>query len=161
MSKTSQVKQSSPPRPAIYLLKHVQSELRAALEEALAPVGLSGSQVAVLSALRSVPGLSNADLARVTFVMPQSMVPLLASLEARGCIVRHAHPSGGRAMPAKLTAKGIKHLKIGWTAVKKVEDRMLDGLAARDQVRLREFLEHCLASLRPRDSVRSRIKNPR
>jgi DNA-binding MarR family transcriptional regulator len=160
MSKISQVKRPSSPRPAIYLLKHVQSELRAALEAALAPAGLTGSQVAVLSALWSVPGLSNADLARVTFVTPQSMVPLLTSLEARGFIVRHAHPSGGRAMPAKLTAKGIKHLKVGWTAAKNVEDRMLDGLAAKDRVRLRELLEHCLTSLRARDSLRSRNKNP-
>jgi DNA-binding MarR family transcriptional regulator len=153
MSRISQVKQSSSPRPTVYLLKHVQSELGSAIEEALAPTDLMASQVAVLSALSSLPGLSNADLACVAFVTPQSMVPLLTTLKTRGLVVRHAPPSGARAMPAKLTAKGTEHLKIGRAAVKKVEDRMLEGLTTEDQLRLRELLEQCLASLRPGDSV--------
>jgi DNA-binding MarR family transcriptional regulator len=112
-----------------------------------------------LSALYSEPHLSNADLARVSFVTPQSMVPLLVSLEARGLIVRRPHPSGGRARPAELTARGADQLKLGWSAVKKVEDRMLDGMAAQDQLRLRALLEHCLASLRHENSDRSQSTN--
>lgn len=154
-----QVRQSSPPRPAIYLLKHIQSTLRNAIEEALAPAGLTGSQMAVLSALSSEPGLSNADLARLTFVTPQTMVPLLSSLETRGLIVRRPHPSGGRAMPAKLTTQGMALLKIGWKAVQMVEEQMLYGLSAEEQIRLRELLEHCLAALRPEDSIRRRKKS--
>jgi DNA-binding MarR family transcriptional regulator len=147
-----QIKHLSRPRPVIYLLKHVQSELRNALEDALAPAGLTASQMAVLSALSTEPGLSNADLARVTFVTPQTMVPLLSSLEGRGLLVRHAHPSGGRAMPARLTTQGVALLKTSWKAVQTVEEQMLHGLAAKEQARLRELLEHCLAALRPEDS---------
>jgi DNA-binding MarR family transcriptional regulator len=157
MAEMRPIKQPAP-RPVIYLLKHVQSELRAAIEKALAPVGLTGSQMAVLSALSSEPGLSNADLARVTFVTPQTMVPLLSSLEASGLIVRKPHPSGGRTMPATLTTQGIAKLKIGWKAVRAVEDQMLCGLAEKEQLRLRELLEHCLAALRPEASVRKQKK---
>jgi DNA-binding MarR family transcriptional regulator len=152
-----QIKQRSP-RPAIYLLKHVQSELRNALEKALAPAGLTVSQMAVLSALSSQPGLSNADLARLTFVTPQTMVPLLSSLEANGLIVRKPHPQGGRVILAKLMPQGMAKLRIGWKAVQTVEAQMLQGLAAREQVQLRELLELCLAALRPEDSVRGQRK---
>jgi DNA-binding MarR family transcriptional regulator len=135
-------------RPAIYLIRHVQAALRAAIEEALAPTGLTSAQVAVLSALRSEPHLSNAELARASFVTPQSMVPLLGALEEKGLIVRRPHPSGGRAMPAELTSQGVNALQIGWTAVKTVEDRLLSGLTSADQHGLRDMLERCLTSLR-------------
>jgi DNA-binding MarR family transcriptional regulator len=147
-------KQSASPRPTIYLLKHVQSELRNSMEKALAPAGLTVSQMAVLSALSAKPGLSNADLARLTFVTPQTMVPLLSSLETSGLIVRESHPSGGRTMPAKLTTQGIAKLRGGWKAVQTVEERMLRGLSPKEQIRLRELLEHCLTALRPEDSIR-------
>lgn len=136
-------------RPVIYLFRHVQAALRAAIEEALAPTALTGAQVAVLSALRSEPHLSNAELARASFVTPQSMVPLLGALEEKGLVVRCPHPSGGRAMPAELTSQGVDALQIGWTAVKTVEDRLLSGLTRADQYALRDMLERCLASLRP------------
>jgi DNA-binding MarR family transcriptional regulator len=135
-------------RPAIYLIRHVQAALRATIDEALAPTGLNGAQVALLSALRSEPHLSNAELARATFVTPQSMVPLLGTLEAKGFIVRHPHPAGGRAMPAELTPRGLEALQTGWTAVKSVEDRLLNDLSNAEQHQLRDILERCLTSLR-------------
>lgn len=135
------------PRPVIHLLKHVNSALRIALDEALAETGLTAAQVAVLSSLRSEPALSNADLARLAFVKPQSMVPLLKELEAQGWIVRKAHPAGGRSMPARLTAQGARQLQVGWAAVKAVEDRMTAGLTRPERLQLRTMLESCLAGL--------------
>ena len=116
-------------------------------------MGLTASQMAVMSALLSQPGLSNADLARLTFVTPQTMVPLLSSLEANGLIVRKPHPQGGRAMPAKLTTQGIAKLRIGRKAVQAVEEQILRGLAGHERVRLTELLERCLAALRTEDSI--------
>jgi DNA-binding MarR family transcriptional regulator len=136
------------PRPAIYLLKSVQAALRADLDEALAPLELTSSQMAVLSALSSRPQLSNAELARATFVKPQSMVPVLQSLEHNGWIVRRAAASG-RTMPAVLTPKGRDQLKAGRAAASEVEARMLSGLSSEEALRLRELLEHCLQFLRP------------
>jgi DNA-binding MarR family transcriptional regulator len=134
-------------RPAVYLLKHISNALRIALDEALAPAGMTVAQVAVLSALHSRPDLSNAELARLTFVQPQSMVPLLKGLEVRGWIVRQLHPAGGRSMPARLTSDGEKHLRIGRAAAQTVEERMLAGLTKSERERFGEMLESCLASL--------------
>jgi hypothetical protein len=38
-------------------------------------------------------------------------------------LVRHLHPSGASAMPARLTTQGIALLKTGWKAVQTVENR--------------------------------------
>jgi DNA-binding MarR family transcriptional regulator len=143
-------KQVRTPRPAIYLIKHVQHELQASVERALGKTRLTPSQVAVLSALSSQPGLSNADLARLAFVKPQTMVPLLSAVERRGLIVRKPHPSGGRAMPATLTPKGVATLHSAREILKRLEDEMLADLDARKIRQLTGALEKCLARLRAR-----------
>jgi hypothetical protein len=54
-----------------------------AMVDALAPHSLTVTEFAVLTALKDQPGLSNADLARRTFVTPQSMHAVLKELENR------------------------------------------------------------------------------
>lgn len=102
----------------------------------------------MLSELSLVPRSSNADLARASFVTPQSMVTMLKSLGTRGLIVRTANPKGGRAMPTELTADGAKKLMVFRLAMREVEHLLLRGLSAQDQTCFRDFLEHCLESLR-------------
>ena len=143
-------KQVRTPRPAIYLIKHVQNELQASIEGALGKTTLTPSQVAVLSALSSQPGLSNAELARLAFVKPQTMVPLLSAVERRGLIIRKPHPSGGRAMPATLTPKGVATLRSAREILKQLEDEMLADLDAQEVRQLTSALEKCLARLRAR-----------
>jgi DNA-binding MarR family transcriptional regulator len=140
-------KKSGPPS-VIWLLKHVQSALRAAIEQALAPLGLTASQAALLSALAYDPGLSNAELARGSFMTPQSMVELLRGLEERELIVRHPDPSGGRAMQAELTARGAQQLSGVRRAMSEVEGRLLRELSPDERGNFREMLERCLSSLR-------------
>ncbi|SPE37769.1 Transcriptional regulator [Candidatus Sulfopaludibacter sp. SbA6] len=130
-----------------WLFRQVQSALRRATEEALAPLDLTPSQAELLSALANGSRLSNAGLARAAFVTPQSMVELLRSLETRGLIVRRPDPSGGRAMPAELTPQGARQLLAVHLAMRAVEDRLLRDLEPDERARLRQLLERCLASL--------------
>jgi DNA-binding MarR family transcriptional regulator len=145
-------KQPGPLRPALkpftYLLKQLQNALRATIDEALAPARLTFPEAAVLSELSLVSRRSNAELARASFVTPQSMVTLLKSLEACGLIARHPSPKGGRARPAELTSEGAKQLMVFRLAMREVEQRLLRSLPPGDQARLRELLERCLESLR-------------
>jgi DNA-binding MarR family transcriptional regulator len=136
--------------PAAYLLKHVQSELRFAMDAALRPLGLTSSKVAILSVLHSQPGLSNAELARLAFVTPQTMIPLLAQLEKDALVSRTPNPDGGRAMLARITPSGHRSLQGGWDAVRAVEDRMMHSLSSQDRSKLRSLLLECLQSLRQR-----------
>lgn len=134
-------------RSAIYILLQMQQALRIAVEDGLRPLGLTPSQMGVLSALSRQPHLSNAALARLTFVKPQSMVPLLQGLEAAGCIVRRT-PAGGRVMPTDLTALGRQRLAAGRLAMAAIEERMTGDLPITDRQHLARLLECCLTALR-------------
>ena len=67
---------SSTERPG-WLLKRAQDALNAAMTATLRDFGATLPEYAVLTALAEEPGLSNADLARRTFVTPQTMNQVL------------------------------------------------------------------------------------
>jgi DNA-binding MarR family transcriptional regulator len=66
----------------------------------------SWTQKAVLSRLEKGPATS-ADLARAEGVKPQSMGVAIGLLEERELVERKPHPTDGRRINVKLTAKGI------------------------------------------------------
>jgi DNA-binding MarR family transcriptional regulator len=80
----------------------------------------SWTQKAVLSRLEKEGPATGADLARAEGVKPQSMSTALALLEKMGLVERRAHPTDGRQINIKLTAKGIalrkstKEAAHGW-----------------------------------------------
>jgi DNA-binding MarR family transcriptional regulator len=77
----------------------------------LAPFALSVPEYTVLSILSAVPGLSNAQLARRSLITPPAMLEVLASLERRGLVQRHADPAHGRIRRAELTEEGLRTLR--------------------------------------------------
>ena len=62
-----------------------------------------------LEVLAQRPGLSNAELARATFVTRQAMNGVLRGLQDRGLVSRAASASYGRALSTQLTATGRQH----------------------------------------------------
>jgi DNA-binding MarR family transcriptional regulator len=93
-----------------YLLKEVQQLLRNKMDRALASIDLTTPQYAVLAELEQFPGLSNADLARKSFVTPQTMNLIVQKLEERGLIQRTASESHGKILKIATTARGLEHL---------------------------------------------------
>jgi DNA-binding MarR family transcriptional regulator len=130
-----------------WLIKRAQSVLHDAMVDALGPYGLTVTQFAVLTALEEVPGLSNAELARRTFVTPQSMHAVLKELESHRFLVRHTHPQHRRVLQAKLTVGGSDTLRKAADAVDAVEDRMLGNLSTLAQSRLAGALASCVDAL--------------
>ncbi|GMA36883.1 MarR family winged helix-turn-helix transcriptional regulator [Demequina litorisediminis] len=112
-----------------YLLKEASSALRAAMEEALKPLGMTVTHYSCLELLAQRPGLSNSELARGTFVTRQSMNVLLHALERDGYVTRAAHASTGRAIPTSLTDYGRAERARASAAVRTVEARMTSGLS--------------------------------
>ena len=133
--------------PLGYLLGRTHYLLRAAIDDALRPFGLTVQQVSVLVALRFSPGLSGADLARRSAVAPQSMVDAIAQLEARGLIERTPDRSRGRTLQAVLTPRGEELLRACRPAMAAVEERALAALAPDERRQLRDLLARSLASL--------------
>ena len=67
----------------------------------------SWTQQAVLRRLEKHGPATAADLARAERVKPQSMGTALGLLEKMGLVERKAHPTDGRQINIKLTARGI------------------------------------------------------
>lgn len=131
-----------------YLVKQAQSALRAQMDRALRPLELTVPQYSCLELLHQNPGLTNADLARASFVSAQSMNTVLAGLAARGLVRRPERAEGGRRLPAELTAQGRALVEQADRRVRRIEERMLAPLGAQeaeavvaDLARLVEALE--------------------
>ena len=95
---------------------------------------LTVTQFAVLTGLNEEPGLSNADLARRTFVTPQSMHAVLLELERLQFVVRRPHPQHQRVLQAELTEAGRRTLKSANKAVNSVEEQMLSKLSGPGEI---------------------------
>lgn len=130
-----------------YQLKRVQHALRGRMDEALRGMGLTTPQYAALSALEEEPGLSGAELARRSFVTPQTMNGVLANLEGSGLIERRSHPVHGRVLQAYLTSSGEESVSGAHEVVGEVEKRMLSGLDSDERILLTGMLRRCVDSL--------------
>lgn len=130
-----------------YLLKQTSAALRAAMEEALRPLGMSVTRYSCMELLSQRPGSSNSDLARGTFVTRQSMNVLLQSLEKEGLVTRAVEAPAGRALPAQLTAQGQRELARASAAVRAVEMAMLAHLSEAQQVATRQSLRSMIGAL--------------
>jgi DNA-binding MarR family transcriptional regulator len=131
-----------------YLLKEASTSLRAAMEEALRPLGMSVTHYSCLELLAQRPGLSNSELARGAFVTRQSMNVLLQALERDGYVTRPAEAPVGRALPTRLTPRGQQSLARASAAVRAVELRMLSGMTTAEQSDAFRALQSMTRSLR-------------
>jgi DNA-binding MarR family transcriptional regulator len=130
-----------------YALKQTATALRTAMDTVLRPLELTVPQYSCLEVLGQRPGLSNAELARATFVTRQAMNGVLRGLQERGLVTRPAAAPHGRALPTQLTSTGRRQLHLASAAVRTVEQQMLSGLAAADQQRLLGDLTACTTAL--------------
>lgn len=134
-------------KPITILLRQIQGATRRATEEALRDSNLTTAQANVLTELAYGQPRSNAELARLHSVTPQSMIEILASLERGGLISRPAKPNQGRAMPAELTQEGHSQLLSVHLAMRQVEQRLLHSLSTADISQLRKLLQACLIGI--------------
>lgn len=130
-----------------YLLKEASSALRASMEAALRPLGMTITHYSCLELLAQRPGLSNSELARGAFVTRQSMNVLLQALERDGYVTRPAEARVGKVLPAQLTPLGRSSLSTASAAVREVENRMLAGMTHDEQKAAFKALRSMIHSL--------------
>ena len=135
-----------------YEMKRAQHGLRLRMDAALREVGVTTPQYAALSVLAEEPGISNAGLARRSFVTPQTMNQILLKLEAAGLAERRPHPEHGRVLQAYPTEEGEKLRRECAKRVDAVEERMVSGLSEDERLTLLDLLRGCSAALRRGDS---------
>ncbi|MET7795121.1 MarR family winged helix-turn-helix transcriptional regulator [Streptomyces decoyicus] len=130
-----------------YLLKRTQAALRGAMDKVLREHGLTVPQYATLELLALHPGMSNADLARATFVTRQSGNVVLRGLQEAGLITRPATADHGRARPAHLTEEGSARLAAVQAAVYAIEQRMVEAIPTQRLAVLLADLDRMAAAL--------------
>jgi DNA-binding MarR family transcriptional regulator len=96
----------------------------------------SWTQKAVLRRLEKQGPATAADLARAEAVKPQSMGTALGMLEKMGLVERKAHPTDGRQINIKLTARGITLRRNTKEATYAWLSRAIAGLDRREQATL-------------------------
>jgi DNA-binding MarR family transcriptional regulator len=130
-----------------YLLRQAQAAARLTLERALADLGVTTPQFAVLTMLNAYPGLSGADVARVALLTPQTVGVIIGNLERDGAIKKTAHPVHGRVLQWTLTRRGSDVLDKCRRRVNAVERRLVAGLGAKAEVTIRRWLSKIAADL--------------
>ena len=130
-----------------YKLKQAQHILRVHMDDALRSLELTTPQYAVLSQLEFNPGISNAALARASFVTAQTMHGIVSNLEKNNLLKRKADPQHGRILCAVLTKQGEKAVKRAHTLIREVEESMMCSLSKKNKTLFEKILIECVNNL--------------
>jgi DNA-binding MarR family transcriptional regulator len=130
-----------------YVVGRLDRALRREISALVSPHGLTVPQYTALSVLRDRAGLSNAQLARRTYVTPQSMNEVIAALERGGLVARSPAANHGRVLEMTLTPAGRDVLERCDAAVTAMEDGMLADLDAGERAELLNALKDCVHRL--------------
>jgi DNA-binding MarR family transcriptional regulator len=136
------------PAPSLlYAVKQVELAVRAHLDELLRPCRLTAPQYTALTVLARRDGMTSAELARHSFVTPQSMGDLVTALERLGAVSRQPDPGHRRRLRITLTAHGHALLAQVEARVTALEERMVGELEAAERAALRDYLNRCRTAL--------------
>jgi DNA-binding MarR family transcriptional regulator len=130
-----------------YAIGRLERAVRQRLGAVTRRFGLTVAQYTALSVLKARGELSNAQLARRSFVTPQAMNEIVKALAAAGVVAQRPHTLHGRIVQIRLTRKGGQALVRCDAAVQRVERAMLARLSQSERARLRELLWVCIESL--------------
>jgi DNA-binding MarR family transcriptional regulator len=130
-----------------YVVGRLDRAIRREISALVAPFGLTVPKYTALSILRDRPGLSNAQLARRTYVTPQSMNEVLRALEADGLVVRSPAANHRRVVEVTLSERGQEVLVACDRAVTHMENAMLADLDEAGREQLLHALVGCVYRL--------------
>jgi DNA-binding MarR family transcriptional regulator len=131
----------------LYLIKQVELAVRAHLDDAVSAVDLTALQYTALTVLERHPGITSAQLARNSFVRPQTMAQMVTSLEKLGYIERSRDPESQRQLRISLTPSGVRILAQLRRPVAELESDMVSDLDEAQVVSLRLALHSCRVAL--------------
>lgn len=131
----------------LYLVKRLELVIRALMDDALRPLGVTTLQYTALTVLDSRGPLSSAQLARRSFLRPQTMHEMVLSLEKRGVIAREPQENNKRILLAQLTDEGRELLAQCNPLVLQIEQELLADLPLDTRAGFRDQLHHGVAVL--------------
>lgn len=130
-----------------WALRRADLAMQAVKEPPLRATGMSGSHYAVLMSLRTTPGITGAELARLVGVTPQAVALLTAKLIERGLIERRPHPRHRSVQELHLTDHGQAELDKAERIVSDLERHVRQSLGPKRYSQLRELLGQVIDDL--------------
>ncbi|MFD5335299.1 MarR family winged helix-turn-helix transcriptional regulator [Streptomyces hawaiiensis] len=136
---------SEAPLPAIrslpsWLLGRAAARGRALVAEALAEEDMRMWHHVVLSAVRDLGPVAQADLGRGVRLDPKDLVGVLNDLQTAGLVVREPDPRDRRKNAVSLTGEGARLLKRCEVAARAANDELLAPLSAAERERFTDML---------------------
>lgn len=123
-----------------YLLRQAAAGFRLQLDRGLADLAVTPPQFVVMTMIAAYPGLSNADLARLSVLTPQTVSVIVANLLRAEIVIRHQHAVHGRIQQLELTVAGQGLLAQCRDRVAVIERRLTAGLSSPDEEVVRRWL---------------------
>jgi MarR family transcriptional regulator, organic hydroperoxide resistance regulator len=123
--------------PLVAVWQQITHRLLAALDDALADLGLSAAEINALACFAGRDAVSVRELVDATAQRPSTLTGVLDRLERRGLVERAANPADRRSVLVRLTADG----RAGATRVAKAYEELEGRLPAAELRRLLAALE--------------------
>jgi len=123
-----------------YLLRQAAGAQRLRMERALADLDATPAQFVILTLLKAYPGISNADLARLAMLTPQTVSVIIQTLEKHGLLIRLPHAVHGRILHLVISEAGAALLARCRERVAALEAAMVAGLTPTQERTVREWL---------------------
>ena len=135
-----------------FLVWHLSLRWQTQLSRALAPLGITHTDYAVLASLhglaRSGIQPSQRELADLSGLEPMYVSKLARSLERAGLVQRRPHPADPRANQLSLTDRGDEVRAAGRRVVLELEEQRFAALGGPSSPRAAEFKEALTCLLR-------------
>jgi len=128
-----------------YLLRQASLAWRARMEHALAEFAVTPPQFAAMTMIGAYPGLSSADLARLSILTPATIAGIVANLRRDGVATARPHPVHGRIQQLELTDSGRSLLARCKRRVYALESELTAGLSVEDEQAVRRWLARVAA----------------
>ncbi|MFF5707397.1 MarR family winged helix-turn-helix transcriptional regulator [Streptomyces sp. NPDC012794] len=126
-----------------YLVWRLSMKWRVAVDRAVAPLGMTHAQYALMASLhgmsRSKQRPSQRQLADHTGLEPLYVSKLARALETSGLVARSRDPDDPRAMQLSLTEQGLDVTRRAITVVQGLLDQLLEPLGGQNGPRAQQF----------------------
>ncbi|MEU6367415.1 MarR family transcriptional regulator [Streptomyces sp. NPDC046931] len=123
-----------------WILGRAAARGRALVAEALAAEGLKMWHHVVLSAVRDLAPVAQADLGRGIGLDPKDLVGILNDLQSAGLLVRAPDPKDRRKNAVSLTREGRRLLERCQKAAREANDALLAPLSAAERDHFMDLL---------------------
>ena len=130
-----------------YLLRQASNAVRLGVDRALEDLSVTNPQFLIMTMINAYPGISGAEVARLTMLTPQTISLIVANLERDGRLRRAVSPTHGRIQPMELTEAGLALLAQCRERTRHLDARLSAGLTPDQE----HFLRHWLVEIATRD----------